>query len=416
MLKKPNQSIALLIGAGFSAPMGYPIGNRLNELMLDCDDSTFGISPAGTIMFSTDGSKPWIGYKTSGDISLEFLKILMKYYNDKIAKFDYEEFYDYLKIDARKDNVAKELSIKFVSEYWDYDQLIASLDNIYVQLVSYYLKDYAGNSWYDGEPYLIGNYMPGYTGFLSCMEGWLKEGVVNVHTLNHDLFFERLNYTDAIHGQLCDGFEELSSPYFGKISKDNSTYRVRLERFTDKYDTDCRLYKLHGSKDYGVYYGMDKGLASPEKYLKTRKHVSMMELFKERTNDKGVIEYEHCWINYHADFLTGTTKKIERYNEPLLYKILLGKFTENLKAADKLIIIGYGAKDERINQYMMENFDYKSKPVYIVDPYNGESVRKLKEILKGKHIEKHLEDIRSIDFEMPRASGFKMKANIEPIS
>lgn len=30
------KSISLLLGAGFSAPMGYPIGNDLNEKLLAC--------------------------------------------------------------------------------------------------------------------------------------------------------------------------------------------------------------------------------------------------------------------------------------------------------------------------------------------------------------------------------------------
>ena len=34
-----RKSISFLLGAGFSAPMGYPIGNDMNESLLDFDEA-----------------------------------------------------------------------------------------------------------------------------------------------------------------------------------------------------------------------------------------------------------------------------------------------------------------------------------------------------------------------------------------
>lgn len=79
-------------------------------------------------------------------------------------------------------------------------------------------------------------------------------------------------------------------------------------------------------------------------------------------------------LNTMPIFLTGTTSKIQRYNEPLLFKKLFKRFKKNLKQADKLIIIGYGCKDKGINEIIKEYFDYHNKPTFIIDKYAGETV------------------------------------------
>lgn len=170
-----------------------------------------------------------------------------------------------------------------------------------------------------------------------------------------------------------------------------------MERYTGKYDKKFRLYKLHGSRDYGVYYTSQGAMASPEKYLKTRYGIGFGELYKEKTNDKGELEYEHCWFNYHADFLTGTTSKIERYKEPLLYKTLFELFRQNLKEAQQLFIIGYGGKDSEVNRMLLENFDYKNKKSFIIDPFAGKQVNDLATKLNSTVIAKHLNDINHVD-------------------
>ena len=53
-----RKSVSLLLGAGFSAPMGYPIGNDMNDGLLNFNDSTRDFSPAGNLATSMDGRKP----------------------------------------------------------------------------------------------------------------------------------------------------------------------------------------------------------------------------------------------------------------------------------------------------------------------------------------------------------------------
>lgn len=396
----PIKSISLLIGAGFSAPKGYPVGSTLNDLLLKCNADNFGFASCGSLIVSTqEGKKPSVGYKTSYDTEFEFCMDLIQYFNKKNGYFDYEEFYDFFRYDAIKDSEVGKVAESYL---WhsNLEQLLFSLKNIYTQLIAYYLKDGKGKKWYDDEPYSMGlGYCEGYTGILKYLHQLSKEYIINVHSLNHDLLFESFARTEFMAGEFCDGFEQLGSPYYGALNHDGRTYHVRLERYTGKYDKRFRLHKLHGSRDYGVYHSSDGSLAVPENYIKTRYGIGFGELYKEIKNKEGNLTYEECWINYHADFLTGTTSKIARYNEPLFYKNMFQKFTSNLQEAEHLLIIGYGGKDSEVNRIILENFDYGSKRTYIVDPYAGEQVKILAVQLNAKLISKKLHELVEGDFK-----------------
>ncbi|MFY7731977.1 MAG: hypothetical protein ACOVSR_00745 [Bacteroidia bacterium] len=392
-----TKSVSILLGAGFSAPIGYPIGDQLNKHLVNCTGDEFAFHSGGTLAVSIDGKKPNFDYKTSYDLEFEFCKELIKYYNETNGNFDYEEFYDFLKDEAAEDKAVKLIAKPFLSEFGTVGQLVSSLDNIYSQLVAYYLKDGEGNAWYDNAAHMCGPTWHGYTGILNCLKILSDTHTINIHTLNHDLFFERLNWSDWIAGELSDGFEELGSPYFGDLHSNGRVYKARLSRYTGRYEKKFRLYKLHGSRDYGIYYSSNGAVASPENYVKTRYGIGFGDMFKEKEIEKGRFEYEHCWINYHADFLTGTTSKIERYKEPLLYKRLFELFRQNINEAEKLIIVGYGGKDSEINKMILENFDYKKKPTIIIDPYPSQKLIELQQLVNATLIEKHLENLTMDD-------------------
>lgn len=392
-----EKSISLVIGAGFSAPMGYPVGNTLNEKLLKCKGDDFSFSQSGVLVTSTTGKKPYYGYNTSYDIQFEFCKDLMQYFNNTRGYFDYEEFYDFFNFDAADDSEVQKLFKEKYNKNTELNQMLFGLKNIFSQLVAHFLFDKNKNSWYDNQTFRSRGTIHGYTGILEYLEKIGKEYIVNIHTLNHDLYFESLNNSEYINNKLCDGFEELGSPYYGKLKVDDRNYLCRLQYYTEKYDKPFRLYKLHGSLDYQVFYSSDTFTLSKERYIKTRWKVDIRNLNKEVKNKDGSLEYERCWINYHADFLTGKTSKIERYKEPLLYEILFEKFKENLKNAEKLIIIGYGGKDQEINNIILEHFDFKKKNVYIIDPFAGKSLKELKKKLNGKLIEKQMEYITKED-------------------
>lgn len=394
------KSRCYLLGAGFSAPMGYPVGSKLNNLLLKCKGEDFAFDTSGVLAVTKDGKKPDFGYPTSYDINFEFGLALIALFHSRKGYFDYEEFYDFMLDHAKSDAEVGKLAEPYLDQFGDVGQLIFGLKSIYQQVVSFYINDKDGKKWYDGEPYMTGQIFPGYSGFLNYFKKSSKDfDLINIHTLNHDMFFERLNNSEWLEGDLCDGFVEAGSPFYGLLSIEGRTYHCRLPRYTGEYPTKFRLYKLHGSFDYGIYYKSDGGSHYvPEVYIKTRYGIGFGELLKEVMDQNGQPRYDNCWITYHSDFLTGTTSKIQRYKEPLLYTRLFKLFVANLKDADSLIIIGYGCKDLEVNRLILGNFDHQNKPSYIVDPYPSNAVKEFCKSIGAKLVVEQLENLKGTNF------------------
>jgi len=370
-----RKSVAILIGAGFSAPKGYPIGNDMNNGLLKFDDKNVDFSPSGELAISTDGQKPQ--FQINGVLNAHqkyfiFCKRLIKEYtkahNDE---FDYEAFYDFIKSEEAKEERYQVLCNDLCNEFENYDNYLFNVVHIYNQMAEYLLKDKDGKRFYDNEPFRIGH-IDGYNGFLQYLSNLTDNYIINVHTLNHDLLFESFNKTEYINGKISDGFDEYGSEYYGNLIQDNRTYHCRLERYTGRYNTPVRLFKLHGSLDYVPFYKtISNHIMIPERYVKIKWGMGASDIIKGRKSKFG---YDISSFEYHADFLTGTTSKIQRYNEPLLFRKLFKKFKKNLQNAEKLIVIGYGCKDKGINEMIKEYFDYTNKPVYIIDNYAGDTV------------------------------------------
>lgn len=388
-----RKSISFLLGAGFSAPKGYPIGNKVNESLLNFSDQPINFSPAGRLAVDETGKKPNFhamgGYMSDYERQYDFCNKLIQYYNGKHGGFDYEQFYDFIKSEAIFDIEYEKLATDYLTQYLDYRGLINGIPNIYNQMVSYLLKDGEGKKWYDDIPAHWGAY-EGYTGILKYLEELSRDYVINVHTLNHDLFFESLNRTGFINGKISDGFDEYGSEYYGVLKEGEAHYNCRLERYTGYYNTSIRLYKLHGSLDYVLYYRSKGATLLPDKYVKIRQNMSVSDLRRGLRSKK---KYEDFPFTYHADFLTGTTSKILRYKEPFLYKKIFKKFKKNLEKSEMLIIIGYGAKDEEINRILSEHFDYRNKKVFIIDKYAGDAVQELGRLLNAKVLSVEIEDV-----------------------
>ena len=77
----------------------------------------------------------------------------------------------------------------------------------------------------------------------------------------------------------------------------------------------------------------------------------------------------------------------------MLYKKLFKKFRNNLRSAQKLIIIGYGGRDSKINEIIKQNFDYQNKKVFIIDPYPSGDLKTFANQIGAKTIEKSISDI-----------------------
>lgn len=393
-----RKSVSLLLGAGFSAPKGYPVGDQINDELQNFDKN-IDFAPDGSICSNKDGSKPIFHIGAGLNPHQKFFifcQRLIKEYS-KGHQFNYEEFYDFINSKELDQYRYKKLLSDLLTEYESFEYYVYNLNHIYNQMVAHLLKDIEGKTFYDNEPDKIG-YIQGYNGFLSYLSKIQKDLIINIHTLNHDLLFESFNKTEYLNGNISDGFIELGSPYYGKLYCNEILYHCRLKRFTNHYDTPIRLFKLHGSLDYVPFYNTNKfGEMTLDNYVKITYGIGYGAIVKENKYKK---VYDSSPFAYHADFLTGTTYKIGRYGHGI-FKTLFGSFKANLQKAEKLIIIGYGCKDKGINEIIKDNFDFKNKPVFIVDKYteDGSPVYKFKDEINARLIKAEIENLTEEMFQ-----------------
>ena len=286
-----NKSISFLLGAGFSAPKGYPIGNGMNNGLLNFDDKDVDFSPSGELVISKNGRKPQFQIEGVYNVHQKyfiFCKRLIKEYSiAHDGKFDYELFYDFIKSDEVKEKRYQVLCDDLLSEFESFEYYLFNVPHIYNQMAEYLLKDREGKNCYDDEPFKINN-VDWYNGFLDYLSQLSHEYIINVHTLNHDLLFESFNNTGYINNSISDGFDEYGSEYYGKLIHDNRTYHCRLERYTSRYNTPIRLFKLHGSLDYVPFYReVENGFMIPDKYVKIKWGIGASDIMKSRKSKIG---------------------------------------------------------------------------------------------------------------------------------
>src|SRR5581483_2504076 len=101
------KSLSLLLGAGFSAPMGYPIGKELNQRILNCEHDNLELSSAGQLYQKQTVTQG--GYRPLNNIEFDFWRDIIKGYNELKGYFDYEEFYDFIKEKALSDSMIKKV-------------------------------------------------------------------------------------------------------------------------------------------------------------------------------------------------------------------------------------------------------------------------------------------------------------------
>ncbi|WP_251621230.1 hypothetical protein [Odoribacter lunatus] len=382
--------ISILLGAGFSAPKGYPTGNDINKALLNLEKTPIFFNTEGklseadekTILENREYPNPYEKY-------FSFCKEIISVYA-KEQEFDYEYFFDFIKSEAIYAEQYKTIRNKYMSNEISYHELITSVSSIYNQVVAYFIKDSDGYQKYEHFPYRLG-YVEHYDNFLKLLSNLKERYIIDVHTLNHDLFFESLNKTEYINGDISDGFDEFGSEYYGLLPIENESYHCRLKRYTGYYNTAIRLYKLHGSINYILYYKDCNNILLPDKCIKLPAGISPSYLLKGKGSKK---HYEESPFTDHANFLTGTTSKIRQYNSPYFYKKLFHKFRKNLKKSTNLIIIGYGGRDSGINNILLEC--YKNKPVYIITPdaQTNENIKKLAAQLHAETLSIGVQDIQ----------------------
>lgn len=386
---------SLLLGAGFSVNKGYPTANQLNQILSELSSEDFWVYTGGDVILKERNEEDPCSY-SHYSIYKQFVVKLINFYSENNV-FNYEEFYDFYNEIYRGEKENKDFEKfcddfrKSVNDNTDNQSLLHQTNSIYNQLIGLLLVDWEGKKYYDPTHHCKPRYR-GYSGFLNCLEEWGDAGIAHIHTLNHDLFFEIFKSSDWLEGELSDGFIELGSPYYGNLSE---SYKVRLPYFTNQFMGRFRFYKLHGSVDQLPFHIMNKGI---DTYVKIKFGIGTTELYKEVLDINGNPSYINDWINYHPDFLSGTTSKILRYREPHYYEKIFSHFEKNLSMSERLILIGYGCGDIEVNNIIEKNFDFKNKSLFVVDPFPSKKTFEFVKKFNAKLIEKDPEGLNQEDF------------------
>jgi hypothetical protein len=349
-MKDPH--VSFLVGAGFSKPADYPLASEINDYFVGFKESDLSIHTDGSAWFN--GGNPGPNDHFTRKTERQFVERLIGHYCDRVVTpetFHYESFYDWYKdlrtgraSDPNVEDIAVDLGRSLTN-------LLLNFDLTFNQLLAQPL------SKRPPEVHLCRGLPRSHAKFLDLVEALGQQRTLHFHSLNHDLFFESLSSTDAIQGELADGFTELGSPYYGTLRRVEEapnggnwfSYTVRLPFFADEYGARFNLYKLHGSVDYYVFGDTEHAT------VKNKRGIGPNDLLKEVAEGER-LRYESDHGNYYPSFLSGTTYKTLRYDSTPYYTTVFNHFKHNLSTSAVLVTIGYGFADSEINRLIEECF------------------------------------------------------------
>jgi hypothetical protein len=371
--------ISFLIGSGFSIPYGLPTVGDINKKLsnLTADDIWHGSAlNSGWLNGSIDPNN-WL-YKTPRVV----FEHLIEFYKKHIqVDFHYEDFYYFLNQSKIYEPYVESLKEMFAStkgqnsfvdeliDEFEIEDYIRNSRRILSQLVSELLfkselqQDISTSAT-----------QPEYNTFFRLVKQLLLTQRVKIHTLNHDLLLDHyFSKHSGFSQEYSDGFRTSGSPYFAIVYTDiglgdeiiKKKYTTRVPFFDNSFNTKLTLYKLHGSINYERVIEPN----SNSKPIRLKRDLLFERYFKEVYNEQ-VKEYHKVELaeGTESDYLSGTTSKLFNYNSDPFYKNLFEHFKKNLAASEYLILIGYGFKDSGVNQYLVEYYLNRGKPMMVIDP------------------------------------------------
>lgn len=395
-----QDQISFLLGSGFSVHAGYPTAQQLNVKLSNIKADQIYIHTDQSAEFITSDSNRDYWPNEQKEI---FVERFISFYNEKILNnmnFDYEQFYDYYQDLQSKNKLSqdekeffeslKELNTEY-EQYFDNDRfsLLNNFNDTFSQFLAGQLSKYPRFVHY------CKPYHPYIRIFLEIFDSYNNStNIIHIHTLNHDLYMEQLFHSDTFVEGVDDGFELWGSPFYGHHywqNEERKSYYVKLKYFTNTYDNRYRFYKLHGSVDF--YSIMDEKKLI--KFIRLPFGVDKNFIYEEYQDNNGKYTYNDKLNSFAPQFLSGTTRKILSYDKPGYFREVFEHFKNNLRNSAKLIIIGYGFRDTKINEIIMENFFNGINKIVIIDP--GESFRSLFTDIPLMHIQKGIECITNED-------------------
>jgi len=370
--------ISFLLGSGFSYDEGIPSVGIINNRLVNTKAGDIYLGSDQSACFLKKGEKDPNAWFPDNVRDRNFFEKFIEFYVNKVAKgsnsFNYEDFVDYFNLPYVTNGELSDDLKNYLNEFRhhytlkddvfnDNTNLLFRFNNIFTQLVAELLVVPKYNEDISSFGHITYNTFVNFLG--DCLD---QNHVVNVHTLNHDLFFEFLGRKQSrLTSYFTDGYSEIGSPYYAdlstKINGIEKSFKVRVPRFTNVYEGNLRLYKLHGSIDT-YSFNIGSHLNDP---TRIKMPYGADSVVKEIVKGENGYRYVSGLQGGFPDFLSGTTYKQLFYSDNY-YKQLHTSFCANLKSSHILFVIGYGFSDKGINKMLEENYLLDGKMLILIDP------------------------------------------------
>lgn len=352
MKVKKNDTLCVILGAGFSKPAGLPLANEINGYFLRDN--------ADTLLKFSSGEWKWIDFandpeKNNGKLGFEHLSygfILnhwVKSFIRSAGSFtNYEDFYQYILDNYKTEDILNQIYSLSFQDFLKKHPTIK--DNPWYDKYTYHLTHPQYNEIISISNHLIGDllYIRGelaglladYKPFIQLLKSTQETSII---TLNHDYWLEillkefRLDYDD--------GFSIDKSPLIAPAGN-------MIKVFNGVFGESISIIKLHGSIDVYRYEISDQrgSLIYPtgdNLYFKTHNY-STKQNPRLVSLDTGEVLQNFHW-NISPQFITGT-RKHEIISSDSMYATLYSEFEKYINQTKNLLIIGYSYTDRHVNE------------------------------------------------------------------
>jgi hypothetical protein len=347
---KGKFNLVILLGAGFSMPMGYPSGwdiaqkfdRDLREQFLEFSSEEWAFRDGRSQADIENGQ----GYNALG-YSYVFNEIVRAYKQDRDIQqiSNYEDFYQYA-IDLSKKNEAisaiyAQARVNLLTDFGDEisAEYLFMFENPQYKLIQnildYLISDLLFRALSDSE------IKAKYHSFISVLKKYRN---IDITSLNHDLLLEEILSIGAI--PCTRGFSTRNSC----IAFDNKSLPV----FTNTFNKKCKLFKLHGSIDTYSFGHLKNisGMLYPTgktSHFLTNDFDEKHHAKRINPNTKEVVQEFNA--NILPMYITGQGKdKIIKQSS--LYNPLYNQIQRSFRKCQKLLVIGYSYGDAHVNELL----------------------------------------------------------------
>ena len=347
----PN-TIAILLGAGFSKPAGLPLVNEIDDYFLRDN--------AETLLNFSSGEWKWKDYASGPDLNNGMLGYSFCTYgfllNEWVNAFseepnrfsNYEDFYQYIIDNHNADPIVRAIHLKALKAFMKYYAGIGknSYCKYYVAAFTKPQKSEIINIMNHLIKDLLFSRLPKndvmieYSSFIKLFSIFES---VDLITLNHDCLLEGI--LDEIGVDYSDGFSTERSPLRSDTGKG-------IKYFNNDFSKNISIIKLHGSIDVYLYNisvleGSTLHPTGDSFYFKTHDYNEKQNPHLIHSVTGEVRQNFHS--NITPQFITGTRKNEVIKGDPM-YASLYSEFEKRIHANPNLLIIGYSYSDDHVNK------------------------------------------------------------------